>query len=60
MIHVCTSNCYCPQCGKHLVSKPFETISDTEYAMFMGCPDGHYKIKVGSVTYANTTGAGPG
>lgn len=54
MIHVCTANCYCPECGKHLVSKPYEILGENEYAMFMGCPDGHYKIKVGSVTYART------
>ena len=52
MIHVHTAKCYCPECGKHLVSKPSETISETEYAMFEGCPDGHYKVKIGIVTFS--------
>ena len=52
-LHVCTPECFCPQCGKHLIGGIGEETS-FGYEMLALCVDGHFKKVIGSVTYAST------
>jgi len=49
-VHVCTPECFCPKCGKHLVSGRSEDTS-CGYIMYIECPTKHFEKISGTLTY---------
>ncbi len=58
-VHICSSDCFCPNCGEHLVGGPSENTS-YGYHMYMICPlnkdnsiGTHFKKIIGTVTFTD-------
>ena len=52
-LHVCASECFCPDCGEHKISGQSIPIYKG-YKMFMECPRGHFRECISETHYSAT------